>query len=372
MPMDDAALIEIPGLGARNIETLPVSDLYLPFESIGNNCEFGIVQRGSGFDAPGLFRNVGFNHIDAIISVIERGLADMFAEGKYAFIVPPGWKDWRLDCNVSGMGFHTGISSALEMDSPGWVKETAQSIALFRYLKRCFLEDLSHGEKIFVFRELGAADDAVIERLFSALRKHGENWLLYVSQQPGETKLTLRKHGLLVGSIQRLSNENPPVIDFPAWEKLARESLAIRWREAGELAVETPRAMPLPSGRAVDPPFPYLEVATHAISAQDTQKPVFHMRLDGLKSGELYEFELWIYIPMEFSGTHISIMMWGAFSEAFNIVDLTKRETWQRLYVRARPKGAQAELVPSLLATSYKPSLFYSSGWSLTAIRETP
>jgi hypothetical protein len=36
-------------------------------EGIGNNCEFGIVQRYFGYDPPGLFRNVGFYSVKIII-----------------------------------------------------------------------------------------------------------------------------------------------------------------------------------------------------------------------------------------------------------------------------------------------------------------
>ena len=64
------------------------------FESLGNNCEFGIVQRSAGYDPPGLFRNVGFLDVEQIISAVSHNLEGMFEPGRYELTAPEGWLDW--------------------------------------------------------------------------------------------------------------------------------------------------------------------------------------------------------------------------------------------------------------------------------------
>jgi hypothetical protein len=211
-------------------DTLPLNELFMPFESLGNNCEFGIVQRQAGYDPPGLFRNVGFLNVDAIISTISRNLEGMFDEGLYSFTLPDGWPDWRLDCMRYGFLFHTAIPASLSRDSEEWKKKARDTVASFRFLKRLFQEELRTGEKIFVFRFIAPLEPAQIERFVQAIRKHGPGWLLYVAQDPArpEGHVELVETGLLVATIDRLSNENPPQINSEAWANIARKAIALK------------------------------------------------------------------------------------------------------------------------------------------------
>jgi tetratricopeptide (TPR) repeat protein len=274
------ASIDVPDLGLGDIDSIPMSELYVPFEGLGNNCEFGIVQRKNGYDAPGLFRNVGFLSAKTIISVIESGLAGMFDDRNYDFLVPDGWPDWRLHCKISGMGFHTAIPSSLAAGSAEWTTQTEQSILMFRFLKRNFLEDLRVGEKIFVFRHNLDSSNETIERLHDAIRKYGDNWLLYIVQDPERPSgwIEMRKHGLLVAGISRLSNENPPVIDFEAWKKIARKSLTLKWQNSRNTNKTVAQTEVLSVDHSPSPSHLNLEVATHLVAAKMTiKKPMRHV-----------------------------------------------------------------------------------------------
>jgi hypothetical protein len=230
--MDQAVMSqpELSDFAMDEVASIPLNELYMPFEGLGNNCEFGIVQRQTGYDPPGLFRNVGFLNVDAIIGTINRNLEGMFDEGLYSFTRPEGWPDWRLDCMRYGFGFHTVIPASLERDTPEWQKKAKDTIATFRFLKRLFQDELKSGEKIFVFRFIAPLEPEVVQKFFQAIRKQGPGWLLYVKQDPAhpEGSVELLEEGLLVGAIDRLSNENPPQINSPAWERICRRALAIR------------------------------------------------------------------------------------------------------------------------------------------------
>lgn len=205
------------------------AELFEPFESVGNNCEFGLVQRLHGFDPPGLFRNAGFDSAEVIVKAIETSFAGMFDEGRYEFVLPPFWGDWRLDCHVHGIGFHTGIPASIELNSDAWIRKTSESIQTFRFLKRKLLEELRHEEKIFVFRFNFDVAPELIDRFHRAIRAHGPGWLLHVRQDPSKPFGWTQRQadGLIVAAIAKLMNELPQVIDMDAWRAIARASRTI-------------------------------------------------------------------------------------------------------------------------------------------------
>jgi hypothetical protein len=85
------------------------NELFAAFESIGNNCEFGIVQEAAGYRALSLFSNVGFDSVTCITEAISCGLDGMFSEGAYEFSKPEGWPDYAVHCLRFGFIFHTGL-----------------------------------------------------------------------------------------------------------------------------------------------------------------------------------------------------------------------------------------------------------------------
>lgn len=202
--------------------------MLLQLEGLGNNCEFGIVQRHFGCDPPGLFRNVGFLSPDIIINAIEHDLEGLFDDGNYQFTLPEGWKDWRIDSQ--GFMFHAGIPADITADSEDWTRKSREALQAHRLLKRMFREELRKGEKIFVYRQKQniALDD--VRRLHAAIRKYGPGWLLNLVEDPSKPKGTIEDlgDGLIIATTSVLSNEDPPNIDIAAWELITRKVLALK------------------------------------------------------------------------------------------------------------------------------------------------
>ena len=202
--------------------------MLLCLEGLGNNCEFGIVQRHFSCDPPGLFRNVGFLSPDTIINAIEHDLEGLFDDGNYDFTLPEGWKDWRIDSQ--GLMFHAGIPADITLDSEDWTRKSREALQAHRLLKRMFREELRKGEKIFVYRQkqIIALDD--VRRLHAAIRKYGPGWLLNVVEDPSKPKGTIEDlgDGLIIATTSVLSNEDPPNIDLAAWELITRKVLALK------------------------------------------------------------------------------------------------------------------------------------------------
>lgn len=347
----------------------PMSELVTMFESIGNNCEFGIVQRHHAYDPPGLFRNVGFLNPDSIINAIDSNLDQMFDAEKFEFVLPEGWPDWRLDCQIHGFGFHTAIPASIERGSAEWLKKTEQSVAAFRFLKRRFQSDLSSGEKTFIFRFIDELPASVIERLYQAIRKHGPGWLLYVKEDRQKTSALVETihDGLLVSSITKLSNENPPQIDFAAWAEILSKVAILRADQNNTSHVINDNVQQASKLREIQPVEDHLEIIPHHITAStSSNKPIMHIVISDLDVEKRYRFQLWIYLPHEFTGTNISLVMWGKYSEHFTSIDMNKRAEWQLLSVSARPSELNGTLLPSLLAEGTSDSIFYSCGWKFS------
>jgi hypothetical protein len=343
--------------------SLSIPEVLTNFESLGNNCEFGIVQRAAGYDPPGLFRNVGFLKTEQIIRAIDTSLEGMFDEGLFAFSQPDGWPDHAVDCKQFGFRFHTGIPT--DGDRTG---DLAKCITLFRFLKDKFLSDLRDGEKTFVYRHNEESGDALAELLFAAIRKHGPGWLLYVRQDKRPEKrfawAEARKEGLFHAGISRLSAENPPQIDFAAWEKITRLVLGFRDRQAQEhySASSSPYHLSSVNNSA--------NVVMHSLPAQPYREPreVLVMQCEGLEPNASYTAAASIYVPDDFDGDAIGLAMLGYPSTQVVRVDLAKRNCWQQISTTAQIPNSSTRAVP-VLSASYsatEETRLYSKDWKFT------
>jgi hypothetical protein len=104
-------------------------------------------------------------------------------------------------------------------------------------LKAKLIDDLRAGDKIFVFK-ITARDltEAELARLHAAMRRYGDNTLLYVAYA-NESKpnghVEVRAPGLLVGYIDRFATGRRGETFGPAtvsWTALCRRALAV-WHE---------------------------------------------------------------------------------------------------------------------------------------------
>ena len=341
------------------------SGLFQLFESLGNNCEFGIVQRRAGYDPPGLFRNVGFLSVEQIIFAISSDFASMFDDGTYSYDIRPGWPDYTLTCHRFGFTFHSGLPVSIIKGTPEWDREAGKNLAAFRFLKRKLREDFTTGEKIFVYRSKQAVPLDRVRELHSAIRSHGFGWLLYVHESTEKPSgwVSLIDDRLLIGTMARVSNENPPQIDFAAWDAIARKALRVRygagglppdWRSPGADTAET---------LAVPPPVPGLVVLSHRLTIDASSgNPVFHYVIKGVKPDMTHLAVVWVYLGNDFRGSDVGLAIWGRASLRFAKANLAERG-WQQMWVIARSATDDPLLIPSLVVEAEAGSVLYTAGW---------
>ncbi len=211
-------------------------DLVLQFESLGDNCEFGLVQRRAGAEPLGLLR---FSSapirplLDALHNRFE-GLSDpahvrlWAAKGEYLITLE------KYD-----FVYHTDVKVG-EMDPEALHRQQAR---ILPFLVTKMIADLENPEKILVFRqnELLAANDLLDLR--AAIAAYGPATLLWVQQtRPGHPPGRVEQIAdhLMVGYVRRLADrETVPDLDLSSWLLTLRRAYAM-WRALPANAASEP------------------------------------------------------------------------------------------------------------------------------------
>lgn len=210
---------------------IPLDRLMLRFESLGENCEFGLAQRRCGADPLGLLRFAsaplptllaamrarfeGIGDWDQIeVRVSENRREYLVFDRRYGFLYHP----WVL----------VGESSAEAIR-----RREARQLPL---LRRKLVEDLQEARKLFVYHGMAPLSEAQARMLSAMMRAYGPTTLLWVElcdrEHPAGT-VELAGDGLLKGYIDRFApGENAHDLSLPGWIALCRSAWALRSQDA--------------------------------------------------------------------------------------------------------------------------------------------
>jgi hypothetical protein len=191
------------------------------FESLGANCEFGLVQRSFGAEPLGLLRWVGIDRLDQLIDALRARFAGLGEPSNIDHARPNGWPDFAAIDRRYGFYFHTDFQpDKVKPEHAGMMLER-ESARMCR-LRDILLEDLEEARKIFVFRRKRPLSDDEAARLFGAVSSCGDATLLYVNEDRSRESGSVERIGprLFKGYIDHLSNESPPAIRTEAWIRI--------------------------------------------------------------------------------------------------------------------------------------------------------
>ena len=196
------------------------------FESLGENCEFGLVQRQFLLEPLGLLR-FSYVHQSGILRLLKT---------RFQGVGDPEFT--QLDTNDNefltsdlryGMNSHTYVAPH-SVDPDIFFKEQCKRLG---FLRRKLISDLEDAAKVFVITAHGDASDDLALDLHSAMGDYGNNRLLYVrasveGSEPGSVRQV--QNGLFFGFLDRWGGGNLTGrwnISYHNWLKLCQTTIAM-------------------------------------------------------------------------------------------------------------------------------------------------
>jgi hypothetical protein len=201
------------------LSALPDSELVLKFESLGDNCEFGLVQRRVGVEALGLLRFAGVpvRHLIQAMEARFEGLAD-----PVHIRIQPENGEYMVKLTKYDFNYHADARIG-EIDPEALHKQQSRTLG---FLVRKLLDDLENPTKIWVFRQNEPLLAEDLTDLQLALAAYGPATLLWVqAARPGHPPNTVVKvdDRLMVGFVRRLaSRDDVPDLDLDSWLAMLR------------------------------------------------------------------------------------------------------------------------------------------------------
>lgn len=200
-----------------------IRDLTLRFESLGQNCELGLVQRRYGAEPLGLLRWATTNP-DELIAGLQRKF-DGFGE----------LENVRLDLekteimvneDLFKIFFHTFTQQSEALDLENFRIKQSRHL---KFLARTFIDRLGDGDKIYVYRPDQIWSNQAYEEIYSELQKFGALNLLIVKradQQHPANQVECVHDRLYFGYVERFGLDRGPVWDiaFDSWVALLRNA----------------------------------------------------------------------------------------------------------------------------------------------------
>jgi hypothetical protein len=216
--------------------TLSDGELVLRFESIGDNCELGLVQRRVGAEPLGLLRFAGVP-----LRNLVRGLNARFvniADPRHVRLnVEHG--EYMVKLTKYDFNFHAHVKVG-EMAPEALHRQQVRTVG---FLAEKFMADLKSPAKILVFRQNEPLLGGDLVDLRIALSAYGPNVLLWVQEAcPGHPpgSVVVADEGMMVGYVRRLAErESVPKLDFESWMQVLRRAHAVWQRASGGRLVRT-------------------------------------------------------------------------------------------------------------------------------------
>lgn len=204
-------------------EDLPLQELMTRFESLGQNCEFGLVQRRCGAEPLGLLRFASAP-LDKLLPALRCRFAGMGQPGNVTAELTNG--EYMILDRIYGLYYHAWVREGEK--TPAEIE--AREAWRVPFLVRKLLEDLEAGKKLFVFRGMSTMRQADVQALAEAVRENGPATLLWVELADDEHAagdVYWVEQGLMKAHIDRFApGENAHDLSLESWITLCRRA----WR----------------------------------------------------------------------------------------------------------------------------------------------
>ncbi|TNC13295.1 hypothetical protein FF100_10780 [Methylobacterium terricola] len=338
---------------------LTAASLLGAFESLGDNCEFGIAQRYAGVDPLGLFR-LSSAPIADLTHAVETRFAHYGAPGDIEVRVGAGG---YLFCHSRAYAFayHTGDTAPRVRPADILDRE----IRRVAYLKERLLADLAEGDKILVRKGPPGETEAAVRRLLAGLRAIGPVTLLRVCAAEtvvpgqGHGAVSWRGEGLMQGVLPHFAPYAAATdADLEGWLAVCGRAYALRHSLVA----------PPPLAPAGPPLFAAPETLRHVLpaAAPDPGTLAGARPVAGLRPNRLHTVAAEIRLPEDFTGTRAALTFVDAAPHARREADPAGRGTWQTVYTATRTRKRQTEMTIGLMLAGPSGTAVETRNWRVT------
>ncbi len=344
------------------------------FESLGENCDLGVVQRAVGLEPFGLFR---FAACDArCLAALLRARFHPLCEPEDLWLdeVGPRREFWVKSRHSS---FESHTNRYADRDDAAVVR--AGEIEKFRYLKTHLLRELSRGKKLFVFK--GKSDLATIREVAAQLRTYGPNCLLWVAVADDAhpaASVERDSDGLLLGFVSSFGiYDAAPILPVEEWVTVCAKAYRL-WRneEPPKVRVENliSQAVSTQSCRWLSDAYASTRTLKEPSAAggavfehrlrSDEPTYVYRAQLP-IPAGGNYAFSAWIKLPEGFNARQVCLRVAGFSSTTTWMADPKTYTRWQRVWVCASLPSDARTIVCDLVVAGTADGVFHSADWCL-------
>lgn len=210
-------------------------DIMARFQSLGDNCEFGLVQRWAEAEPLDLLRFAGL-----FIPVEHRlrQMTDALAAGFSGLGEDPATVDCELQGDVRPrpyMVHETRWNLRYHIDEDEGTIDPAevhrQQVVSLRFRRRKLLDDLRESHRVFVWKSNVPTREADVRELVACLKRHGPNMLLWVDVAAGEHRAGSVEYagdGLLRGYVTRFAPyDDATDIEASSWYEMCCNAWAV-------------------------------------------------------------------------------------------------------------------------------------------------
>ena len=256
-----------------SIKNQYLRDAMALFQSLGDNCEFGLVQRWARVETLDLLRFAGFYApLDNALRLTINALTDGFSGlGDPSAVicelhgaVPP--RQFMVRETHWKILYHTDYHEGeIEPDALH-----RQQVQVLQFKRRKLLEDLREAHRVFVWKSNLPASERDLRDLVACLRRYGPNLLLCVAVADQDHPAGLVEYvgdGLLKAYVSRFAPYGAAEdIDVASWHALCRNAAAAAafLRRCGEWSHLQPDEQRLCSGST---DAPVVDIALHDAAA---------------------------------------------------------------------------------------------------------